>query len=141
MNNTELTKLKKTLAKKAEQFKQAQTESFREMSSVIFDAFPEVKSFGFRGYTPGFNDGDECLFTCDLSYPIVNGFDYNRQEWVDEKERTEKETSAARDLAGEVGRVLSEIPKDLIAGVFGSSGFTATITKDKITVEDYDCGY
>ena len=62
-------------------------------------------------------------------------------EWVDDKERTEKETSAANELADEVGKVLSEIPKDLVSGVFGSSGFTATITRDKITVEDYDCGY
>ena len=141
MNNTELNKLKKSLGQKAKQFKKSQTESFRDMCSVIFDAFPEVESFGFTGYTPEFNDGDECLFTCYLNYPTVNGYDSNRQKWVDEKDRTEEETNDACELTDKVGKVLSEIPKALISGVFGSSGFTATITRDKIEVEDYDCGY
>lgn len=141
MNKTDLNKLKKSLADKSEQFKKSQTESFRDMCSVIFDAFPDVESFGFVGYTPSFNDGDECLFTCCLDYPTVNGYDSNRCKWNDDKEHTDKETETVSVLADEVGKVLSEIPEDLIAGVFGFSGFTATITRDKITVEDYDCGY
>lgn len=141
MNKTNINKLKKNLANKADQFKKSQTESFRDMCTVIFDAFPDLKSFGFVGYTPSFNDGDECVFTCALNFPIVNGYDSNICEWIDDKERTDKETESASLLAEEVGKVLSEIPKDLIAGVFGCSGFTATITRDKITVEDYDCGY
>lgn len=141
MNKTKLNKLKKSLSDKSEQFKNTQTESFRDMCSIIFDAFPEVESFGFVGYTPSFNDGEECLFKCLLKYPTVNGYDSNRCEWVDDKDHTETETNEASELGDKVGELLSEIPKDLIAGVFGSSGFAVTITRDKITVEDYDCGY
>lgn len=141
MNKTNLDKLKKSLAEKAERFKKTQTESFRDMCSVIFDSFPEVESFGFTGYTPSFNDGEECLFTCSLEYPIVNGYDSNRCEWIDDKDHTDKETGEVSELTDKVGKLLSEIPEGLIGGVFGTSGFTVTITRDKITVEDYDCGY
>ena len=56
--------------------------AFAEVTKWFFDQYPELHSFGWRQYTPYFNDGDTCYFGVyadDLDY---NGFSY----WDDLKE-------------------------------------------------------
>ena len=141
MNKKEMGEIKKILKTKSEELKKTYQSSFREMVSVIFDAFPEANTISFTGYTPAFNDGDECRFRCQSDYPSVNGFNLNEDRWEDDFYRNQNETNAARELANNVGELLSSIPDDIFSSTFGSSGFLATVTRTKIVVEDYDCGY
>jgi hypothetical protein len=141
MNKTELNKTKELLKKQSEEFKKSQQSSLRVMLSTIFDALPEVETISFTGYTPHFNDGDECKFSCNSEYPAVNGYDSNDCDWEDRVEREKNVTDAASELADLVGKLLNVIPRDLFGSVFGTSGFRATITRTNIKVEDYDCGY
>lgn len=141
MNKNELKKIKSVIKDKCKTFKEAQTSAFREMLTVIFESLPEAKTISFTGYTPSFNDGDECKFTCKSDYPTVNGYDSNSCEWEDGEEHSSNETNEAVKLTEDVAELLSEIPEDLFGSVFGTRGFRVTITPTKIEVEDYDCGY
>lgn len=139
MKNTKT--LKQQIKLKSEEFKKYQQDAFKEMINCIFKEFPEVNSIGFVGYTPSFNDGEPCTFRCDVACPTVNGYDSNMCEWEDGEKKSEKETKEASALADSVGNILSEIPEELFGAVFGTVGFRVTITRDKIEVEEYDCGY
>lgn len=41
----------------------------------LFDAYPFVNAVHFTAYTPYFNDGDECTYSCHQSDCGFNGFD------------------------------------------------------------------
>ena len=141
MNKSELKQIKSTIKNKCEVFEQTQTSAFREMLTVIFESLPEVKTISITGYTPSFNDGDECTFCCQSDCPSVNGYDSYICKWEDGEEHSQKETNAASELTETVADLLSEIPQELFGSVFGTHGFRVTITPTEIEVEDYDCGY
>ena len=43
----------------------------------LFDEYPFVHAVHFTAYTPYFNDGDECTFSCHHDYCGFNGYDGN----------------------------------------------------------------
>jgi hypothetical protein len=51
-------------------------EVFPLATKELFNQFPELKSFGWKQYTPYFNDGDECIFSVRIDSLTINGFDY-----------------------------------------------------------------
>jgi len=55
-------------------------ENFHGLAKELFQDFPELKSFGWRQYTPYFNDGEECEFRSLHDYPTINGNDENYGE-------------------------------------------------------------
>jgi hypothetical protein len=57
--------------------------SFNDLTKELFIQFPRLKSFGFTAYTPYFNDGDECVYTAYVDYPIINGWDTSMDDEVD----------------------------------------------------------
>lgn len=48
---------------------------FTDASTELFNAHPELDSFGWRQYTPYFNDGDTCEFSARTDEPAINGID------------------------------------------------------------------
>lgn len=50
--------------------KKKQQVFFKEACSLLFDNLPDLKSFGWRQYTPYFNDGDPCVFRAYCKYDI-----------------------------------------------------------------------
>lgn len=59
--NAELSELQKKNQEKSQKI-------FQEMFKTFFDSNPEIKAIGWRQYTPYFNDGDECVFRCNVDY-------------------------------------------------------------------------
>jgi hypothetical protein len=57
---------KNTVAKRGEKF-------FKEAVKEIFKKFKDLESFSWSQYTPHFNDGDECLFSCHFDSLAING--------------------------------------------------------------------
>ena len=55
-------------------------ENFHGMAKELFQGFPELKSFGWKQYTPYFNDGEACEFQSLHIYPTINGNDENYGE-------------------------------------------------------------
>ena len=78
MSNQVLEHIKAELAafeeKKQAMLKELQKE-FPVMFTEIFKQAPNLKSFGWRQYTPYFNDGDSCEFGVNVDYPLINGED------------------------------------------------------------------
>lgn len=49
--------------------------AFETGSAALFATNPKLESFGWRQYTPHFNDGDTCYFGVYADEPDVNGLD------------------------------------------------------------------
>ena len=53
------------------------SENFHGLAKELFVAYPELKSFGWKQYTPYFNDGEACEFESLHYYPTINGNEEN----------------------------------------------------------------
>ena len=69
----EIKKLKSELSEKIK-------ENFHGLTKELFDSYSELDSFGWRQYTPYFNDGESCEFRSVHNYPTINGNDENYDE-------------------------------------------------------------
>jgi hypothetical protein len=75
--NAELEALKKAHLEKSKLL-------FTEVSQKVFEAHPKLTSFGWRQYTPYFNDGEECTFSAHTDYPEINDIDGDEVNFKDE---------------------------------------------------------
>lgn len=76
MTNPILEKIKTELAAFEEKRKLMLVEIQKEFPVMFVDLFkqtPKLKSFGWRQYTPYFNDGDTCEFYVHTDDPYING--------------------------------------------------------------------
>lgn len=80
----EIAKSKAEMAKMKEEMSLKIRENFHGMAKEIFAAYPELKSFGWRQYTPYFNDGEACTFRSNHESPTINGFNSDWDEEVEE---------------------------------------------------------
>jgi hypothetical protein len=69
-------------AKKKMLLAELQTQ-FPSMFIELFKKAPNLKSFGWRQYTPYFNDGDSCVFRVHFDYPYINGASEDYDEECD----------------------------------------------------------
>lgn len=81
---------------------------FGEATKHLFKEFPELKKFSWAQYTPHWNDGDECLFRCNLDYVALNDDKDTKGLWDLENLRTL--------LSGDLTAKKSEITKKIAAG-------------------------
>lgn len=115
---TELDEIKKRLQKAIE-------EAFSEACKELFDSNADLKSFGWRQYTPYFNDGNTCTFGSYHDTPNINGYD-----WYD----IPKEL---KPLSKTVQSVITVIPTEMLEKMFGDH-VEITVTRDGVTTESYD---
>lgn len=119
-------------------------EAYQAKMKVIFqDAFkeyfkecPEVTAFGWRQYTPYFNDGDECVFRCNVDYGFVtnakdyqSGIQYGEYEgdqenvWIEDPDYGDFNEELIPEHVIEktkiLRRVLSKIDDDVYLQIFG----------------------
>lgn len=76
-SKVEITRIKAELKDKIQ-------ENFHGMAGELFNTYPELKSFGWRQYTPFFNDGEACTFSSNHDCPSVNGVDRYGDDEVEE---------------------------------------------------------
>jgi hypothetical protein len=67
--------IKQKLAALKEDYKKTAEAMFHEGVKELFELHPSLDSFGFKAYSPYFNDGEECTFSALTDYPYINGFD------------------------------------------------------------------
>lgn len=53
------------------EFQSASREVFEELAQTILEKYPIIQSFGWRQYTPYFNDGEACVFTAQTDCPFI----------------------------------------------------------------------
>lgn len=81
---------------------------FEQATSHLFKKFPDLEKFSWTQYTPYWNDGDECVFGCNIDYVCVNDEEDPDEVWNLER---------LRDLlSGDVEAKRSEIKKKIAAG-------------------------
>jgi hypothetical protein len=126
---------------------------FHELAKEFFDTHPNVNSFGWRQYTPYFNDGDVCEFSVHASpdYGItINDVSADDDESLPEFPSSREpnyqqkriEYNLARDQAlhdyKAASEVVNKIDDDLMKELFGDH-VTVTVFRDgTCKVNDYE---
>jgi hypothetical protein len=142
-----------------EEMKNQLVELRKKMSSVakstmeagakeLFAKYPELTSFGWKQYTPSFNDGDPCRFTCCARWPYINGLnpDYSYkceddEELDDDEEKLAKvKTQNFDEILKAVTAHLSQFEEEDLETMYGDS-VKIIVTREGVETEYYDCGH
>lgn len=107
--------------------------AFGEAAREFFAANPDITSFGWRQYTPYFNDGDECRFGIYCEYPTINGKgeseieDFEGGEYETYRERSKRVSAFVRQFEE---AHLEEIFGDHVGVSVSADGVTVTQDSD-----------
>lgn len=129
----------KSLTKKLETLKkELQKEGKEAFSLATADLFlnhPPLKSFGWKQYTPYFNDGDPCVFRV-CSDPDINGVDgYDLYE--DEQVPGYTDYESMDSVRDDIDQLINALPDEIMETIFGEG--RVTIHRDgTIETEEYD---
>ena len=135
--------------------------SFNDMIREFLMENPDVKIVSFEGYTPEFNDGDECEFTIsetEIGELIEGEYDDECEEFVggclelegEEKAKMVEYINRNNDTSPKLATLYETITRNddveiILAQTYGTRGFRLTYYfkngKFIILEEDYDCGY
>jgi hypothetical protein len=133
-------------AAKAEAAKIAQ-DAFKEGAADLFAAHSRLESFGWRQYTPYFNDGDTCEFGVNIDYPEINGDDENDslREFVYRSVAGKYEKVANEGYDAELGAAnkavkefLASFDEDDFKEMFGDHMKITVSRNGELTTEQYD---
>lgn len=107
---------------------------FLNISKEVFEQNPTLVKFGWRQYTPYYNDGDECVFRASFDYPniLLEGQDedlYEEETWYTEKD-------AEFPVWNNVKTFLSQFDDNDVQLLFGDH-VQVSVTKDGVEVEEY----
>ena len=134
---------------------EASNNIFTEMTKIIFEEHPKVKSFGWNQYTPYFNDGETCTFSANTDYIYINGQPADEADWINEtkitnygtwnreKRQYEGRTEVANldydpelaKITDEVKDFLSNFDEDFFLSQFGDHA-EITITAEGVSVDE-----
>jgi hypothetical protein len=160
MNNDKFAILREKqegIKKLKEEMLEASNKIFTEMTKVIFEEHPKVKSFGWNQYTPYFNDGETCAFFANTDYIYINGMSVDESEWINEniitsygtwnreekvyEDRTEvpnlnydSELVRAND---EIKEFLCNFDEEFFMSQFGDHA-EVTVTSEGVSVDEYE---
>jgi hypothetical protein len=132
-------------------------ENFHGLAKELFQSYPELKSFGWRQYTPYFNDGEACEFRSQHDYPTINGNDENygeseQPEGVLDIVKLGSETIYGsnwnkipnpnynpyyKEIVDTVKEFLNQFDDEDMKDLFGDH-VSIHITEEGVDVEDYD---
>ena len=111
---------------------------FFSKAKLLFEENNNLVSFGWKQYTPSWNDGDTCYFSTTKTYPIINGIDEDEDE--DENETASLTQAEKIFLRKKIVDFLKDFSNTQLEHWFGE-GIQITVTKQGISLCDYDCGY
>lgn len=150
-----LTELKKQIKELKKTYQAAAQAAFNEEAKALFETYPDLKSFGWKQYTPYFNDGDTCEFSAHTDEPSINGFDsygdgdgdegainlhelardeiYDNGKFVPNPKRCAK---AAKTVKA-VQKFLKQFDEEVLEAMFGDH-VEVKITRKGAEVEEYE---
>lgn len=111
----EIKALKKELTQKAK-------DGLMSCLKELFEQHPDVKSLQFAAYTPYFNDGDECRFSCSAHYADIN---------------QDEDVEVSDDVADIFHDALAHLDDDTWKDIVGDHALV-TITPQGIDIAEYD---
>lgn len=107
---------------------------------ALLDRNPNVQAIRWVQYTPSWNDGEACEFTCG---DVTVRFDVPEDDEECDEECFEswiKKDSPNFDSFAQIRGLHGQIPGEVQLDMFGNN-VQVTVTRDGIEVEDYDCDY
>lgn len=137
-------------ALKSEMIDQARTLFYEEVK-VIFANYPELQSFGWTQYTPYFNDGDTCSFSCHGSSDIsMNQYGPNPEEddgfeadealeyvSVYKSQGVDPNAPWSERAAHDITSLISLLGDEVMEDLFGDHS-EVIVGREKIVVEAYE---
>ena len=72
MNKEKFAECKRKMNELKQQSQKIVKDTFMEGAKQLFDENPDLQSFGWKQYTPWFNDGDTCEFGVHIDEPDIN---------------------------------------------------------------------
>ena len=157
MSETDLTKLMNSMQLDIEKIKQQYMEKMQEAMKTIFDSFfttyPQVKTIYWCQWIPGFNDGDECVFSVgDVIFTQIEWKDIDDPNFDDSLEEGDErigfngydsphqvDAKMKSDMCAFVNMLHSTL-NDAVEATFGTNAWIRA-HRDGFEIEDYDCGY
>lgn len=128
-------------------------EDVKSLFDGLFEKYPNFRAIGWTQYVPGFNDGEPCEFTMDRDCNILtNESIKDYLVGIDESDTMTDEE--IHDLAvcdfgrpkldpqmkKDISDVFKLISSDISETLFGPD-VQIIITKTKLTVSSYSCGF
>lgn len=114
-------------------------EVFKDSCKSLFEQNPEIKSFEWRQYTPGWNDGDPCTFRGYSNDPYVNGLnEYGEDSGYEEPETplTDEQQKQHKKLVKRVTEFMADYDASELEDWFGDC-VAITVTPKGIETTDY----
>lgn len=138
MDKTYFQNAKAQMKEFQEKMKQDGKKFFLEISKELFEQNPTLLKFGWRQYTPYYNDGDACEFSAHLDYPKMLLVGEPEEEFEEERwfSSDEKETDASKTY-NKVTEFLSQFDDNDMELLFGDH-CEVIVTKDGVEVEEYE---
>lgn len=105
---------------------------FNEEIQTIFAQYPDLKTVSWHQYTPYFNDGDTCHFSCHGEDEVIINED------SEDEDDYEGQTGGWADKAAtEVCELISTLGSDMMEHLFGDHA-KVIVSRKKVEVEQYD---
>lgn len=163
----ELEALKEKMVELRKELLEQSKVSFKEISKVIFEKFPELKSFEWTQGTPSFNDGEPCEFgvhdvyinneeegegpnyysetVYEYATKLVKGYDYRMREVPDYSnkinERPNPDYNPRLIAASQAcNKLVHSLDPDALMSMFGN-GAKIIVTPEKVEAEEWYMGY
>lgn len=135
MDKTYFENAKAQMKEFQEKMKNEGKQFFLNISKELFEQNPTLVKFGWRQYTPYYNDGDECVFSANLGYPrmLLSGQDEKDYDGVWFKS---EDTSDEAKVWNNVRTFLSQFDDGDVQSIFGDH-VEVVVTKDGVEVEEY----
>lgn len=142
--------------------------SFKEITKVIFEKFPELESFYWTQGTPSFNDGEPCEFgvydvyinnededenyrnytsetVYDYGTRMVKGYDGVERQQIDYNKRVNERPNPEYDprliaASTACNKLVAALDDDALCSMFGN-GAKIIVTREKVEVEEWYMDY
>jgi hypothetical protein len=131
MSSQKIKEIRDQINSLKEEMKNAVKLAFEEGSKLIFEKYPNVKSFGWNQYTPYFMDGDECHFGVNYDPESI---EINVKMW-DDTDEDKWDENAADDISKFIGTFSDR--EESLKHLFGDH-VSVKVTRKGVYVEDYD---
>lgn len=104
----------------------------------LFDICPDLRALRLQGYTPTWNDGEEC--THRQHEPVINGFDLNTRRLKDPRQ-IDQASAKTEEIVGQFCRWHQYSTTPQAFGTNWQLDFTRTEDGIEFELSEYDCGH
>lgn len=118
-------------------------QAFKEGSKALFEQHPKLLAFGWRQYTPYFNDSDPCVFGVNEPAVLMEDdeeCDIEDNYWLYIRNRFygEKKESEAGKAQKAVHQFINIFPEEILKSTFGDHMKIVVHRDGRLEEEEYD---